>query len=131
VAPLKITRCSSIAGTAFAVVFGAVAAGAFFAIRYGRLLNAALVQRIVWLAIAVVVYAVLVQRLSTEHPWKRFVTLFMAVSLAAYAIAEPGGSNAEFFRPVMVFTGMVWLASGGATLYLYIRRTGAPAAESE
>jgi uncharacterized membrane protein YeiH len=130
-APLKVTRSSSIAGMIFVAALAAAAAGVFAMARWGRLPSGATLQRIAWLAIAVVVYAVMVYRLSKEHRWKLLVALFMAASLAAYAIAMPEGSNSDFFRPVMVFTGMVWLASGGATLYLYIRRTAPPAAESE
>jgi hypothetical protein len=131
VAPLKVTRSSSIARMVFVAALAAAAAGVFAMVRWGRLPNGAMLQRIAWLAMAVACYAVAAHWLSKEHPWKFFVALFMAAGLAAYAIARPDGSNAEFFRPVMVFTGMVWMASGGATLYLYIRRTAPPAAGSE
>ena len=130
-APRKVTR-SSIPALVFA--FGTavvVAAGLFLVVRFGKLHNAVMIPRTLGLTLVVATYAFLVFRLSKEHPWKRFVVLLLAASLAGYAIAIPGGFNTEFFQPVMVFTGIVWLASGGITLYLYIRRTQPPAPESE
>ena len=129
-APRKVTQPIAplilfMLGTAVA------AAGLFFVVRYARPHNAVMLPRIMGIAAFVATYAFLVSRLSKEHPWKRFVALFLAACLAVYAIARPGVSNAEFFQPVMIFTGIVWLASGGITLYLYIRRTQPPAAESE
>ena len=129
-APRKVTQPIAplilfMLGTAVA------AAGLFFVVRYARPHNAVMLPRIMGIAAFVATYAFLVSRLSKEHPWKRFVALFLADSLVVYAIARPGVSNAEFFQPVMIFTGIVWLASGGITLYLYIRRTEPPAPEGE
>jgi hypothetical protein len=128
--PLKARR--SVGPLTLTMLAGAVvAAGLFFVVRYGRLNDAIMLPRILGLAAFAAAYAFFAFRWSQEHPWKRFVALFFAASLLVYAIARPGVSNAEFFQPVMIFTGIVWLASGGITLYLYIRRTQPPAAESE
>lgn len=67
--------------------------------------------------------------MSREHPWKWFVALFMALGLVAIAFAAPG-SVLDRVRPSL-FLGLTWLASGGITLYLYIRRTHPPAVEPE
>jgi hypothetical protein len=68
--------------------------------------------------------------MSRDHPWKWFVALFMAFGLAAIALTVPGSMDAQF-RHIALFLGLTWLASGGITLYLYIRRTHPPAAEPE
>ena len=57
-----------------------------------------------------------------DHPWKWFVALFMALGLAALH---------DQSRSTMLFLGLTWLASGGITLYLYIRRTQPPAQAAE
>ena len=68
--------------------------------------------------------------MSRDHPWKWFMALFMALGLAAIAFAVPG-SLPDQLRPIALFLGLTWLASGGITLYLYIRRTHPAATEPE
>jgi hypothetical protein len=63
--------------------------------------------------------------LSKGHSWKWFVALFMAVGLAVVSVTARG-DVLELFPPVALFVGLTWLASGGITLYLYIRRTHPP-----
>jgi len=41
------------------------------------------------------------------------------------------GNFIEGARPVMLFVGLVWVMSGGATLYSYLRHTKPPAPEAE
>jgi hypothetical protein len=75
----------------------------------------------------VVIYAAVVSRLSREHPWKRFVVLFMALGLFTTAYVSPR----VFDRWSSLFVSLTWLISGGVTLYLYIRHTQPPAPEVE
>jgi hypothetical protein len=123
----KIGRSSILPLMLAPLIAAVLAAGLFLAVRYGRLHNAMLLPQMLEIAMFAGPYALVVSRLSREHPWKRLVALFLAASLIAYAFAWPEGPA----RPVMIFTGIVWLASGGITLYLYIRRTQPPAPESE
>ena len=48
----------------------------------------------------------------------------------AIALIVPGAGDA-LFRPAAMFIGLVWLTSGGATLYSYLRHTQPPAPEAE
>ena len=75
-------------------------------------------------------YAFFVFRLSREHRWKWLLALFMAVGSNVIALLTPGDWLAAWW-PVMLFVALIWLASSGATLYLYIRRTQPAAPEAE
>jgi hypothetical protein len=86
------------------------------------------VQRIGMLILYEAPY-VLFAFVSRDHPWKWLVALFMAFGLAGIAFATPG-SALDRLRPSL-FLGLTWLASGGITLYLYIRRSHPPAVEPE
>ncbi len=68
--------------------------------------------------------------ISRDHPWKWFVALFMALGLAAIAFSAPGSVLDRSWLKVL-FLGLTWFASGGITLYLYIRRTHPPTVEPE
>ena len=91
--------------------------------------NAVSLPRIGVLILYEATYVILACR-SRDHPWKWFVALFMALGLAAIALTVPGSMDDQF-RPTALFLGLTWLASGGITLYLYIRRTHPPAVEPE
>jgi hypothetical protein len=75
-------------------------------------------------------YALFALNMSREHPWKRYVILGMAVGLLTIALLVPGGTE-QLSLPVMVFSASAWLASGAATLVVYIRHTHAPAVGEE
>lgn len=75
-------------------------------------------------------YAFFVLNMSREHPWKKYVILAMATGLLTIAFLVPG-STEQLSRPVMVFSAAAWLASGAATLGVYIRHTHAPAVGEE
>jgi hypothetical protein len=75
-------------------------------------------------------YAFWICRMGREHPWKWLVLLFMALGLLAIALIAPAGF-VGLWRPMLLFVGLTWLASGGATLFLYIRRTQPPAPETQ
>jgi hypothetical protein len=110
-----------------AVGGGVIAAGFVFLMRQPHMMS---LTRMVYLTVFVGSYAVFVHRFGRDYPWKWLVLLFMALGLLAIGLAVPGEVE-ELSRPVMLFLGLVWLASGGATLYSYIRHTQPPAPESE
>ena len=103
----------------------ALAFAVFYALRH----NAVSLLRIGVLILYEAPYIILAV-MSRDHPWKWFVALFMALGLAAIAFTVPG-SLPDQFRPIALFLGLTWFASGGITLYLYIQRTHAPAVEPE
>ena len=108
-----------------AVLSAALALAVFYALRHnaGNLLHIGLL----------ILYGapyVISAFMSREHPWKWFVALFIALGLAASTFAVPGSLLVQF-RPIPLFLGLIWLASGGITLYLYMRRTQPPTQESE
>jgi len=83
------------------------------------------VERAVYLAVLLAAYAFSVFRWSREHAWKWLVLVFMGLGLLAIALVVPGGA-VESFPPVALFLGLVWLGSGVATLYSYLRHTQPP-----
>jgi len=86
-------------------------------------------ERAGYLAVLVAVYALFVFRWSREHTWKWLVVIFMALGLFAIAIVVPGDIY-QTFRHVALFVGLVWLGSGLATLYSYVRHTQPPSPET-
>jgi hypothetical protein len=95
-----------------------------------RRFHAMSLERAVYLAILLAAYAFSVLRSGTEHAWKGLVVIFMALGLIAIALVVPGDA-VQLFPPVALFLGLVWLGSGVATLYLYIRHTQPRAPEAE
>jgi uncharacterized membrane protein HdeD (DUF308 family) len=73
-----------------------------------------------------VAFAILANR---GHKWKWAVAA--ALALAATGLASIARPDDPFLHKAMLVTGLVWLASGGITLLLYIRGTKAPEAEGE
>jgi hypothetical protein len=98
--------------------------------RVARNYHAMSLGRAGWMALNVAAYAFWVFAVSKEHPWKWLVVVFMALGLFGIAFIVPRG-DFESRRPEMWFLCLTWLASGGATLYSYIRHTQPPAPESE
>jgi len=86
--------------------------------------------QISYLAIMLATYAYWIFFMGKEHWWKWLLAVFMALGFLAIARTVPG-DLIELSRPVMLFVGLVWLASGGLTLYFYIRHTQPPAPEAE
>jgi hypothetical protein len=89
---------------------------------------------LVWMGnvpLLVAVYALFTWRIFGRlQPWKWLVLLFMVLGLLAIALIVP--SDLVDLRWLMLlFIGLTLLASGGATLYLYIRHTQPPAPEVE
>jgi hypothetical protein len=112
----------------FVVVYAAVSAAfefLFSAIRH----NEVSLPRLSTLILFGASY-VIAPFMSKGHPWKWFLALFMTLGLVAISNSVPGGVL-DLFRPTMLLVGLTWVASGGITLYLYIRRTHPPAVEPE
>jgi hypothetical protein len=82
-----------------------------------------------WIGVAplyVAIYGWLICRNDRNHPWKWLVLLFMALELFAIAVVAPG-DFAALGRTMLLATGLTWIASGGVTLYLFVRHTQRPA----
>jgi hypothetical protein len=122
-------KCSVVTMVVAGVAGAVVSAALVFAVFYGLRHNAVSPLRIGFLILYGAPYVVFAF-MSRDHPWKWFVALFMALGLAAIAFTIPG-SLPEQFRPIALFLGLTWLASGGITLYLYMRRTQPPAQDAE
>jgi len=75
-------------------------------------------------------YPLFVYRFSREHPWKWLVATATALGLFTMALLVPSILMESWWLP-MSFIGLAWLASGGTTLFLYIRHTQPPAPEAE
>ena len=112
------------------LVGGIVGTGVACLLGYARRHGLISVRAISLLAIYVVLCVCWVLRMGREHAWKWLVLVFSALGLLAIALIVPGGVS-EQQRPAMLFLGLVWLASGGATLYSYLRHTQPPAPEGE
>ncbi len=65
-----------------------------------------------------------------EYPWKWLILLVLTLGLAAIW-APVGGDYLEVWPRVMLFNGIVWLASGVATLCSYLRHPKPPALGAE
>ena len=83
-----------------------------------------------YLAVMPAAYAIFLYRFDRERPWKWLVLLFTALGLLTIGLIVPG-DIVELVRPVGLFLGLTYLASGGATLYLYIQHTQPSAPEAE
>ena len=60
-----------------------------------------------------------------KHPWKWLMLLVMVLVPLGICLLFPGDLSTQLPR-VMVCAGLLWLISGGATLYLYLRHTPPP-----
>jgi hypothetical protein len=81
-----------------------------------------------YLSFWVLGYAFWIWRMGREYRWKWLVLLFMALGLLVIGLIGPG-NFIEVARPVMLFVGVVWVISGLATLFSYVRHTRPPAGE--
>jgi hypothetical protein len=97
---------------------------------FARRHDAMSLARMGYLAVMPAAYAIFLYRFDRECPWKWLVLLFTALGLLAIGLIVPG-NIVELVRPVGLFLGLTYLASGAATLYLYIRHTHPPAPEIE
>ena len=107
-----------------------VSAAVVFVIRFARWHDAMALKRAIAIALLVAPYGWFVFHLGGDHRWKWSVLAVLAVGLAAISFAVRGGMVA-YARPAFLFVGLVWVASGLATLYLYLRCTEAPSRETE
>ncbi|MGO8677122.1 MAG: hypothetical protein ACLQVX_14780 [Limisphaerales bacterium] len=87
-----------------------------------RRFHAMSLERAGYLAVLVATYAFFVFRWGGEHAWKWLVVILMALGLLGIGLVVPGDIY-QTFRYVALFVGLVWLGSGLATLFSYIRHT--------
>ena len=81
-------------------------------------------------AIYVAGYACFTYLWGRNYPWKWLVLLVMVLGLAAIVLIAPV-TFAGLRRPMLLFVGLMWLASGAGTLYVYVRHTQLPAQGEE
>jgi len=112
------------------IVSAVIAAGFSFLLLFAKRGDSMDLPRIFILITWVPGYAYWIFLTGRQQPWKWLVLLFMAAGLVAINSRVPG-DYVELFRPVALFVGLTWLASGAPTLALYIRRTQPPATEAE
>jgi hypothetical protein len=118
-------------GIAAVLVVSAALGAGFACLRlFGRQHDEINLPRMGMLVAVAAAYAFWVFRMGREHPWKWLMVMFMVLGLIAIAFIVPGDMDV-LFRPVALFVGVVWLASGGATLYSYVRHTQPPAPGAE
>ncbi len=75
-------------------------------------------------------YLMMVAATIRKQPWKLLLLALIVLGPLEINLLVPG-NFIELSRPVMLFMGLVWLVSGGATLYSYLQRTPPPAPETE
>jgi hypothetical protein len=75
-------------------------------------------------------YAFWIYCFGREHSWKWLILLFMALGLLAIALLVPGDIVGLRWL-MLLFIGLTWLGSGGATLFWYIRHTQPPTPAAE
>ena len=115
---------------ASAVISAVIAAGVACLARFDRRHDWI---SLLWLgnvAVFVAGYTFWIFRMERDHPWKWLVALLMALGLLAIALIVPG-DIAGLRWLMLLFVGLMWLGSGGATLYLYIRHTQPPTPDAE
>jgi hypothetical protein len=83
-----------------------------------------------YLGLWVLLYAFWIWRMGREYRWKWLMLLVMALGLLVIGIFGPG-NFIEVARPVMLFVGTVWVFSGLATFYSYLRHTKPTTPEME
>ncbi len=80
-------------------------------------------------ASSAVLYLMMAAATMRKKPWKWLVFVLIVLGPLEINLLVPG-NFIELSRPVMLFLGLVWLLSGGATLYSYLRHTPPPAPET-
>ena len=119
-----------VGGIAAAVAVGVACLVAFQIRHVGSMGWLVGVGNVFYLGFWVLIYAFWIWRMGTEYRWKWLMLLFMALGLLAFGIWGPG-NYIEVARPVMLFVGAVWVISGLATLYSYLRHTKPTSPETE
>jgi MFS family permease len=112
------------------LIAAVIAAAGACLMGFARRHDAMSIPRMGMLASIIAVYAFWVFFMCKKDPWKWLVLIFMGLGLLAITLIVPG----DFIwlsHPALLFVGLVWLGSGGATLYSYIRYTQPPAPEAE
>jgi hypothetical protein len=83
-----------------------------------------------YLALWPVLYAFFISRIGGKHRWKWLMVLLMTAGLILIGLLGPE-NIIEASRPVSLFVGLIWIASGIGTFLSYLRHTRSPVAEAE
>ncbi len=128
----------------YLVIFGIpiLAGGVIFGLIYlsesvtrlGALSPTPKVMNAIFLASNALLYVMAVAGSIREYPWKWLLLVLLVLGPPGIGLIAPANwfelsRPVILSRPVMLFVGLVWLISGGATLYAYLRHTKAPALE--
>jgi len=65
-----------------------------------------------------------------KYPWKWFLLVLMVLGPIGITFRVPG-DFLERIRPVILYLGLAWFASGAATLHSYLRHTQPPTPSAE
>jgi hypothetical protein len=76
------------------------------------------------IVVSVTTYAISISRIGGGYWWKWLVLLFMILGVITLALTVPEDFG-HWERPPVLFVAFLWLGSGAATLYAYIRQTKA------
>jgi hypothetical protein len=106
---------------------GAISQGA---INHGTMSPSLKVVLAAFLASAALSYLMIAGGSFRKHPWKWLLLVLMVLGPLGITLIVPGGYM-ERLWPAGLFVGLVWLISGVATLYSYLRHTKPPAPEAE
>jgi hypothetical protein len=92
--------------------------------------HAAFVMRDLLVVSSAMLYLMVSAAKIRKQPWRVLLLALMVSGPLVFNSMASGGFN-ERMLPLMLFFGLVWLLSGGATLYLYLRDTKPPAPATE
>jgi hypothetical protein len=81
-------------------------------------------------ASSALLYLMMAATTMRKKPWKWLLFVLIVLGPLDINLLVPG-NFIELSRPVMLFLGLMWLISGGASLYSYLRHTPPPVAETE
>ena len=97
---------------------------------HGAMSRIVVVVRAIFLVSNALLYLRMTAGTIRQHRWKW--VLWVVMILGSIAICFTAGANfLDLMRPLLLFFGLIWGISGGATLYSYLRHTQAPASEAE
>lgn len=117
-------------GRLFIILLCAIVAGALGYLVARNLHAVPNLFRAGYLTIWALTYAFWVFFMERQHPWKWLVLLIMALGLLLLGLRVPGGLF-HLFWVVCLFVGLMWIMSGGVTLFSYLRHTQPPVGEVE
>lgn len=85
---------------------------------------------IILIVVSVTAYAIWIPRMGGGDRWKWLVLLLMVLGIITLAFLAPRDFG-QWARPPVLLVALLWLVSGAATLYLYVRHTKPAKLETE